>query len=130
MDPTHGRAKSGRPARRYIQQLCENTGCCPEDLPRVMNVREEWRERVRDIRATSVIWWWWWDVIKYCHVTVMILHKSFVCTSFFFSKYWLKTYLSKPEWTWEQWQWRGTPLSSDLQCWHLYLASLMHRVDH
>ena len=29
--PTHGRAKAGRPARTYIQQLCEDTGCCPED---------------------------------------------------------------------------------------------------
>ena len=62
--PTHGRAKAGRPARTYIQQLCEDTGCCPEDLPRAMNDREEWRERVRDIRATSAIWWWWrlWTV--------------------------------------------------------------------
>ena len=51
--PTHGRAKAGRPARTYIQQLCEDTGCCPEDLPRARNDREEWRERVRDIRATS-----------------------------------------------------------------------------
>ena len=58
--PTHGRAKAGRPARTYIQQLCEDTGCCPEDLPRAMNDREEWRERVRDIRAVSTIWWWWW----------------------------------------------------------------------
>ena len=57
--PTHGRAKAGRPARTYIQQLCEDTGCCPEDLPRAMNDKEEWRERVRDIRATSAIWWWW-----------------------------------------------------------------------
>ena len=56
--PTHGRAKPGRPARTYIQQLCEDTGCCPEDLPRAMNDREEWRERVRDIRATSAIWWY------------------------------------------------------------------------
>ena len=53
--PTHGRAK----ARTYIQQLCENTGCCPEDLPRAMNDRETWRERVRDVRATSTTWWWW-----------------------------------------------------------------------
>ena len=37
--PTHGRAKAGRPARTYIQQLCEDTGCCPEDLPRAMNDR-------------------------------------------------------------------------------------------
>ena len=40
--PTHGRAKAGRPARTYIQQLCEDTRCCPEDLPRAMNDREEW----------------------------------------------------------------------------------------
>ena len=62
--PTHGRAKAGRPARTYIQQLCEDTGCCPEDLPRAMNDREEWRERVRDIRAASTIWWWWWFIIQ------------------------------------------------------------------
>ena len=58
--PTHGRAKAGRPARTYIQQLCEDTGCCPEDLPRAMNDKEEWQESVRDIRATSARWWWWW----------------------------------------------------------------------
>ena len=58
--PTHGRAKAGRPARTYIQQLYEDTGYCPEELPRAMNDREEWRERVRDIHATSAIWWWWW----------------------------------------------------------------------
>ena len=38
--PTHGRAKAGPTARTYIQQLCEDTGCCPEDLPRAMNDRE------------------------------------------------------------------------------------------
>ena len=31
--PTYGQAKAGRPARTYIQQLCEDTGCNPEDLP-------------------------------------------------------------------------------------------------
>ena len=31
--PTYGRVKAGRPARTYIQQLCEDTGSCPEDLP-------------------------------------------------------------------------------------------------
>ena len=41
----------------YIQQLCEDTGCSPEDLPAAMNDREKWRERVRDIRAGSVTWW-------------------------------------------------------------------------
>ena len=62
--PTHGRAKAGRPARTYIQQLCEDTGCCPEDLPRAMNDREEWWERVRDIRATSATWWWWYREVR------------------------------------------------------------------
>ena len=40
-NPTHGRAKAGRPARTYIQQLCEDTGYFPEDPPRAMNDREE-----------------------------------------------------------------------------------------
>ena len=52
--PTYGRAKAGRPARTYIQQLCEDTGCSPEDLPEVMNDREKWRERVRDISACDM----------------------------------------------------------------------------
>ena len=58
--PSYGRAKSGRPARTYIQQLCEDTGCSPEDLPEAMNDREKWRERVKDIRAGGTTWWWWW----------------------------------------------------------------------
>ena len=49
--PTHGCASVGRPARTYIQQLCEDTGCNPEDLPEAMSDREKWRETVRDIRA-------------------------------------------------------------------------------
>ena len=50
--PSHGPAKAGRSARTNIQQLCEDTGCSPEDLPDATNSREEWRERVRDIRAS------------------------------------------------------------------------------
>ena len=55
--PTYGRSKAGWPARTYIQQLCEVTGCSPEDLPEVMNDREKWRERVRDICAGGTTWW-------------------------------------------------------------------------
>ena len=40
--PSHGRAKAGRPGRTYIQQLCEDTGFSPEDLPEAMNDREGW----------------------------------------------------------------------------------------
>ena len=63
--PTYGCAKAGRPARTYIQQLCEDTGCNLEDLPEAMNDREKWRERVRDIRAGGATWWWWWWIITY-----------------------------------------------------------------
>ena len=51
--PTYGRAKAGRPARAYIQQLCEDAGYSPEDLPEVMDDREKWREKIRDIRASG-----------------------------------------------------------------------------
>ena len=51
--PIYGRAKAGRPTRTYIQQLCEDTGCSPEDLPEATNDRKKWRERVRDIRASD-----------------------------------------------------------------------------
>ena len=49
--PPYCQAKAGRPARIYIQQLCEDTGCNSRDLPKAMNDWEKWRERVRDIRA-------------------------------------------------------------------------------
>ena len=44
--PIYCRAEAGRPARTYIQQLCEDTGCSPEDLPEAMNDTEKWRESV------------------------------------------------------------------------------------
>ena len=58
--PAYGQSKAGQPARTYIQQLCDDTGCNPEDLPEAMNDRETYRERVRDIRASRTTWWWWW----------------------------------------------------------------------
>ena len=72
--PTYGRAKAGRPAWTYIQQLCEDMGCSLEDLPEVMNDRDKWRERVRDIHAcgTTWWWWWWWYNIKYSPQTQII----------------------------------------------------------
>ena len=53
-------SKKERPARTYIQQLCKDTGCSPEDLPEAMNDKERWRERVRDICVDGTTWWWWW----------------------------------------------------------------------
>ena len=69
---TYGRTKAGWPARTYIQQLCEDMGCSPEDLPEAMNDREKWRERVRDICASGTTWWWWFGLvlwlIKHCRL--------------------------------------------------------------
>ena len=59
--PAYGRSKAGRPARTYIQQLCDYTRCNPEDQPKAMNERESWRESVRDFRASCTTWWWWWS---------------------------------------------------------------------
>ena len=70
--PTYDRAKAGRPARTYIQQLYEDTGCSPEDLPEARNDREKWRERVRDIRATSMTWWWRWYIYIYIYIYVCV----------------------------------------------------------
>ena len=47
--PSYGRAKAGRPARTYIQQLGEDAGRSPEDLPEAMNNGEEWHEHRDDI---------------------------------------------------------------------------------
>ena len=55
--PAHGRSKAGRPAWTYIQQLWDDTGYSSEDQPEAMNDREEWRERIKDIRAGGTTWW-------------------------------------------------------------------------
>ena len=59
----HGRAKAGRPARTYIQQLYAHTGCSTEDLPKAMDDREVRRETLRNIRADSSTLWWWYIYI-------------------------------------------------------------------
>ena len=64
--PTYGRTKAGRPARTYIQQLCEDTGCSPKDLPEAVNDREKWREMIRDIRASGTTWWYIYIYIYIC----------------------------------------------------------------
>ena len=60
--PSHGRAKAWQPARTYIQQLCVDPGCSPEDTPEAMDDRKWWRERVRDIRVDGTTWWWWYTI--------------------------------------------------------------------
>ena len=75
--PAHGRAKARRLARTYIQQLCEDMGCSPGDLPETMNDREEWREKVRDIHAGGTTRWY-----IYIHVCECVCVVQKVCSSF------------------------------------------------
>ena len=70
---TYGRAKEGRPARTYIQQLSEDSGCSPEDLPEAMNDKEKWRERDRDIRASGTTWY----IYIYIYIQPSIGFKTF-----------------------------------------------------
>ena len=84
--PTYGQAKAGRPARTYIQKLCEETGCSPEDLPVAINDREKWQERVRDIRAGGTTWWWWWWYLySSLYISLSLFGPIFIYLSFVFS---------------------------------------------
>ena len=87
--PSHRRAKAGKPARTYIGQLCEDTGCSPEDLLEAMNDWEEWRERVRDIGACGTTRWWWWN----WHTSFAPSRKKFSLNSH--KRYWMLTWRIK-----------------------------------
>ena len=60
LSSSHGWASIGWPTRTYLQQLRSDTGCCREDLPEATDDRDEWSERVREIRVSGMTWWWWW----------------------------------------------------------------------
>ena len=51
--PSHGRARVGQPRRTYLQQLCMDTRCSLEDLPEVMNDKDERQERERERERES-----------------------------------------------------------------------------
>ena len=53
-----------------LEQLCEDTGCSPEDQPKAMNDREKWRERVRDIRDMMMMMTWN-HIIVYQQMTII-----------------------------------------------------------
>ena len=46
--------------RTKIHQLCLNTGCHLENLPRVMTKKDGWQERIKGICTVDTSWWWWW----------------------------------------------------------------------
>ena len=44
------------PVKTYQQQLCVDTGCCLEDLPKAMEERDGWRMTVREIHVSITLW--------------------------------------------------------------------------
>ena len=48
-------------------QLCADTGFSLENLPRAIDDRDRWGERIRKICALSTTWWWWWWWYYYDH---------------------------------------------------------------
>ena len=75
--PTYGHAKAGRPARTYIQQLCDDKGCSPGDLSEAMNDEEGRRERVRDIHADGVTRIYWYQDIFSWELKICQVHWRF-----------------------------------------------------
>ena len=76
--PAYSQSKAGRPARTFIQQLCDDTGCNPEDLQEAMNDRETWKKRVWDIRACGMTWWWWWLYCQSAYSGGLRMHWSII----------------------------------------------------
>ena len=67
MDPhTKSRTTSTNVFSSYVNN------CCPEDLPRAMNDREEWRRG--SYPCASTIWWWW----KWVDEEICIFLNSFI----------------------------------------------------
>ena len=53
----HRRASVQQPARTYQQQLCTDPGFSMDNLPKLMVNRDEWKEKVWEIRASSTPWY-------------------------------------------------------------------------
>ena len=90
--PSYGQAKSGRPARTYVQQLCEDTGCSPKDQPEAMNDREEWWEKVSDIRAGDTIRWWWLMQYSIVRNRTFYIQPGFNCLNFWYKTWWFLSF--------------------------------------
>ena len=53
--PCNGHTSIGRPMRTYIDQLCVDVGCLPEDLPDALQDRNGWRQKVMSVLVMMII---------------------------------------------------------------------------
>ena len=51
--PTHGHTSVGQPVKTYLNQLCVDTGCSLDDLPGVIDDRNQWQEIIRELHTVS-----------------------------------------------------------------------------
>ena len=69
--PVHRHTRVSRPAKTYIDQLWEDTGCSLEDLPRAMNDKDVYiyiyiyRERERERESKGIVLSVWLDNYDY-----------------------------------------------------------------
>ena len=53
-DPKQGKRSIGRPHRTYIDQLVDDTDLALEDIPKAMDDRKIWQERIKQVRVRSI----------------------------------------------------------------------------
>ena len=112
--PSHRYAIVGQSTRIHLQQFCKDTGYCLEDLPEVMDDRNEWQERVLlavkyddEIKFVCLLCrmlfglvLWYINLCRLFNPKSIFMHmNSSISNNSVYHKY---TVLSDP--TWEQWQ--------------------------
>ena len=76
---TKGHTSFRRLAKIFIYKLCADTGCLPEDVPRVMMVsRDRWWERIKGICVISTTW--------FIYIYIYIYTKKFMNWCFYIEK--------------------------------------------
>ena len=56
----HWYASVGWPRKTYRKQLCTDTRCSLEDLPKAIKDRDALQESISESCVSSTTWWWWW----------------------------------------------------------------------
>ena len=49
--PSRGRRRVGHPAITYIDQICRDKGCLPNDLPALLQDCDGWHDKLMNARA-------------------------------------------------------------------------------
>ena len=72
--PNYGKRRVGRPAITYIDQLCRDTGCLPNDLPTLLQDRDGWSDRLMNEKNAR-------GDRPHIHTGVLFLFERRICSS-------------------------------------------------